>query len=41
MLCTMCMHGINVKRMWKCKCGERHCPHIHTCDKCKQPKPKK
>jgi hypothetical protein len=34
MLCTMCMHGINVKRMWYCKCGARHCPHMHMCDQC-------
>ena len=28
-LCTMCMHGINVKKMWECRgCGKRLCPHL-------------
>ena len=42
MLCTMCMHGINVKKMRTCQaCGERCCPHtiwtrgpIAICHRC-------
>ncbi len=28
-LCTMCMHGVNVKKMWECRsCGKRFCRHL-------------
>lgn len=34
MLCTLCIHGVNVNRLWTCACGERHCRHIDVCPKC-------
>lgn len=33
MLCTMCMHGVNVKLLWKCVCGN-NCRHIGKCPTC-------
>ena len=28
-LCTMCMHGINIKKMWRCrKCNSLFCSHL-------------
>jgi hypothetical protein len=28
-LCTMCMHGVNVKNLWECReCGRKVCSHL-------------